>query len=162
MQLDLVHLADAPEWAPALERWYIAEWMPWYGPDGAGDAKADLAACVSREALPICLLALNEDGALIGAAALKAESVGSELGVGPWLAAVLVDAAHRGRGVGRALVEAIEREAARLGFTAIYTSTDTAGRILERRGWRDVGEAQSLRGGVRIYRWQARAETAST
>ena len=85
-----VHLMEAPEVMPTLERWFTEEWTPWYGPDGPGDAKSDLAACCSRDELPICLVGLNMDGELLGTAALKSESVGSELGVGPWLAAVLV------------------------------------------------------------------------
>ena len=39
------------------------------------------------------------------------------------------------------LVEAIEAEAQRLGFPALYTSTDTAESLLQRRGWQAVGGA---------------------
>lgn len=101
------------------------------------------------------------DGEVLGTAALKSESVGSELGLGPWLAAVLVGKGHRGRGVGMALVKAIEEEAARLGFDSIFTSTDTAKGILERRGWQAYGTTETLRGPATIYRWQVRGETAS-
>jgi len=150
----IAYLADVPGVAPVLERWFVAEWAPWYGPDGPGDAKADLTACCNRDELPICLVALSADGEVLGTAALKAESVGSELAAGPWLAAVLVNEAHRGRGIGTALVEAIEAEAARLGFGALYTSTDTAGGILERRAWQAIGDTGSLRGRLTVYRRQ--------
>jgi len=150
----IVHLVEVPEVAPTLVRWFIEEWRPWYGPGGLGDAPGDLAACRSRDVLPICLVALNREGEVLGTAALKSESVGSEIGVGPWLAAVLVGTDHQDKGVGTALVKAIEEEAARLGFESIYTSTDTAARILERRGWQAFGTAQSIRGEVAIYRRQ--------
>jgi GNAT superfamily N-acetyltransferase len=150
--LRIVHLVDAPEAAPVLARWFVDEWTPWYGPGGAGDADADLAACRSREALPICLVALDGEGAVLGTAALKDESVGSELGVGPWLAAILVGPEHRGRGVATALVAAIEAEARRLGLAAIYTSTDSAGNIMERRGWQAIGATDTLRGSATVYR----------
>ncbi len=159
--IHIVHLFEVPELAPTLERWFIEEWTPWYGPDGPGDAESDLSACRSRDELPICLVALNVDVEVLGTAALKSESVGSELGVGPWLAAVLVGKGHQGKGVGTALVAAIEEEAARLGFNSIYTSTDTAEGILERRGWHVFGTTESLRGLVTIYRWRVRGETAS-
>ena len=161
LNIRIVHLLEAPEVAPMLELWFIEEWMPWYGPDGPGDAESDLAACRSRDELPICLVALNMDDKVLGTAALKSESVGSELGVGPWLAAVLVGKDHQGKGVGTALVKAIEEEAVRLGFDSIYTSTDTAEGILERRGWQAFGTTESLRGPVTIYRWQVRGETTS-
>jgi len=102
-------------------------------------------------------VALTADDDIIGTAALKAESVGSELGVGPWLAAVLVGKPHRGKGVGTALIKAIEETAARLGFQAIYTSTDAAESIVERLGWQAAGTSQSLRGTVTIYRRKLRA-----
>ena len=135
-------LADRPELVPTLTDWFIAEWEPYYGPDGPGDAGADLRGCLNRTALPIAVVALNGDGALLGTAALKQDSVGSERGVGPWLAAFLVAPNHRGRGVGTALVAAIEDMAARLGFGSIYTSTDAAAGILERRGWQVFGTTE--------------------
>jgi GNAT superfamily N-acetyltransferase len=151
--MQIVHLLDTPEAAPILTRWFIEAWMPWYGPKGQGDAAADLAACCSRDHLPICLVALDTGtGEVLGTAGIRTESVGSELEVGPWLAAMLVGEAHRGRGIGTALVEAIEGEAARLGFGSIYSSTDPANRILERLGWRPFGEAESLRGSTIVYR----------
>ena len=132
-------------------RWY-------YGPGGPGDAESDLAACRGRGALPICLVALNTNGDVLGTAALKTESVGGEIGVGPWLAGLLVGKDHRGRGVGTALVEAIEQEALRLGFASIYTSTDSAAATMERRGWQALGSADSLRGPVAVYRRRVRGE----
>ncbi len=154
----IIHLSEMPKIAAMLERWFIDEWTPWYGPEGPGDAESDLAACRSRDELPICLVALSIDDELLGTAALKSESVGSEFGVGPWLAAVLVEKDHQGKGVGTALVEAIEKVAIRLGFKSIYTSTDTAMGILERRGWQTFGTTDSLRGTVTIYCKQVRGE----
>lgn len=150
----IVHLLDAPEAVPTLVRWFVAEWEPWYGPAGDGDAESDFAACRDRGALPICLVALNEASAALGTAALRDESVGSELGVGPWLAGVLVSKENRGAGVGKALIAAIEDEARRLGFGAIYTSADADAATMRRQGWHEHGAAQSLRGRVTVYRRQ--------
>ncbi len=137
-----------------LAEWFIEEWTPWYGPAGQGDAVADLAACKNRDALPLCLLALNAEGEVLGTAALKADSVGSAHAAGPWLAALLVGQPYRGKGIATALVAAVENEAARMGFDAIYTSTDSAEGLVTRRGWRAVGTSRSLRGAVAIYRWR--------
>lgn len=150
----IVHLIDAPGAAPVLTMWFVEEWTPWYGPGGGGDAEADLAACRDRGALPLCLVALNEAGGVLGTAALKSESVGSELAAGPWLAALLVGADYRGNGIATALVEAIEAEARRLGIEAIYTSTDAAAGIMARRGWLAIGDTNSLRGSIAVFRRQ--------
>jgi len=133
-------------------RWYVAAWAPWYGPGGQGDAAADLAACGADDALPLCLVALDADGTVLGTAALRADSVGREHGPGPWLAALLVDEARRGQGIGTALVAATEDAARRLGFTALYVSTDTTHGLFRRRGWQAVGDSASLRGAVTVYR----------
>ncbi|MEE9586964.1 MAG: GNAT family N-acetyltransferase [Hyphomicrobiaceae bacterium] len=153
VRLDL--LADVPEAIDVLERWYVEEWEPWYGPTGQGDARADLTASLSRNNLPICVVALNANDEVLGTASLKNDSVGSECGVGPWLAAVLVRSEHRGNRIGTQLVEAIEKEAVRLGYSQIFTSTDTAQSILKRRGWVPFGTANSLRGPLTIYNWTA-------
>ncbi len=152
MTIRIVHLCDAPDAAPILARWFVDEWTPWYGPGGPGDAEADLAACRSRDTLPVCLVALDGDGRVLGTVALKPESVGSELGVGPWLAAFLVGPDHRGRGVGSALVAALEDEARRLGVPCLYTSADAAGGVLARRGWQAMAGSESLRGPVTVFR----------
>ena len=148
----IVHILDAPEAVPTLARWFVEEWSPWHGPDGPGDADADLAACSSRSELPICLVALNRDSDALGTAALKTESVGGELGGGPWLAALLVGREHRGKGVGTRLVEAIEGEAHRLGFTSIYTSSDSDETRMARRGWKAIGTTLSLKGPITVFR----------
>lgn len=150
--LRIVHLLDAPEAVSVLTRWFVAEWGPWYGPGGAGDAGADLAACRSRDELPLCLVASDRDKRVLGTAALKAVSAGAELGVGPWLAAFLVGPDFRGRGIGTALVAGIEDEARRLGLDAIYVSAGAAESMLQRRGWREFGVTETLRGAVTVYR----------
>jgi len=147
----IVHLAEVPATAAVLADWFVAEWAPWYGPGGDGDAAADLAARCRRDALPLALVALDPGGGVLGTAALTAEAVADEPGAGPWLAALLVGPGHRGRGVGTALVAAIEAEARRLGFGAVYTSTDAADRIMARRGWLAVDTAATLRGPATVF-----------
>ena len=148
----IVALADAPAAAAVLADWFIEDWTPWYGPGGDGDAAADLAACCRRDALPLALVALDRDGAVLGTAALKAEPVADEPGPGPWLAALLVGPDHHGRGIATKLVAAIEAEARRLGYREIYTSTNAADRIIAGRGWQAVDTAGSLRGPLTVYR----------
>ena len=151
----IAHLVDTPAALSTLIRWFIDEWEPWYGPDGGGDAESDLADCSSRDALPICLVALGAEAEVFGSVALRTESVGDDLGVGPWLAGFLVGRAYRGQGVGRGLAEAIKGEARRLGFESIFTSVEPAvGARLARRGWEPFGSAESLRSEVTVYRRQ--------
>ena len=150
--LRIIPLHDVTGVIPTLVDWFIAEWSSWYGPKGEGDAEADLAACNRRDVLPLCLVAFDDSDQMVGTAALKVESVGSEHGVGPWLAALLVGEAFRGTGIGTALVDAIENEAGRLGFDEIFCSADASAGILERRGWQSFATTESLRGTIAVYR----------
>ncbi len=161
-QISIHHLVDVPDATKFLETWFIEEWMPWYGPDGPGDAAADIAACSARDTLPICLVAVDQNQTVMGTIALKTQSVGSELGVGPWLAALLVGQDYRGKGVATALVGAIEKEAKKLQFDAIYTSTDSAAGIMRQRRWEVFGQAGSLRGEVIVFRCDLNQDKSQT
>lgn len=147
-----LRLEEATFAIPTLMEWFIEEWAPWYGPDGPGDAEADLLACCRGARLPFAVVALNDDDQVLGTAALKSESLGSELGYGPWLAAVLVGRPFRGRGIGSGLIGAIEAEARRLEFNRIFVSTNMAVSLVTRSGWMPTGDQiESLRGPVRVY-----------
>ena len=84
------------------------------------------------------------------ACALRAESIDSHRHLTPWLAALLVAPEHRRRGIGTALIAAIEDEARRLGHGRLYVGTDEAG-LVERRGWRAFDEGSTLRGTTKVY-----------
>ncbi len=152
-EFQIVPLADAVATIPLLTRLFIEEWGPYYGPDGPGDAEKDLHESCNRDDLPVALVALDDDGTVLGTAALKKESVGSELGLGPWLAAFYVPIEHRKRGIGSALVEAIENKARSFGFESIFISTDAAENIIRRRGWTALeNTVESLRGPVAVFK----------
>ncbi|MCW9035817.1 MAG: GNAT family N-acetyltransferase [Rhodospirillales bacterium] len=154
----IVHLLEVPEFTGTLINWYVEEWEPWYGSGGDGDAESDLRACCSKEALPICLVAIDSTNELLGTVALRPISVGSELGVGPWLSAFLVGETYRGHGVGTSLIKAIEEEARRLNIVEIFTSTNSACQMFKRRGWEAYGSSKSLRGDVTVFRWETSTE----
>lgn len=148
----IVPLAVITDRIAELASLFVAEWEPYYGERGPGNALDDLNACCNRNKLPIALVALGADNSLLGTAALKAESVGSMPGQSPWLAAFVVSPLHRGRGIGTLLVSAIEEEARRLGFEALYISTDAAESIVRKRGWSPLDTVSSLRGPITVYR----------
>jgi GNAT superfamily N-acetyltransferase len=148
----IIHLMENPSAIPILIQWFIDEWTAWYGPGGCGNAKKDLEECSSCRVLPICLIALSENNTVLGTGSLKTKSIGSKRSDGPWMSALLVGKNHRYQGVGTVLIEAIEEEARQLGFKYLYCSTDTAESILQRRGWKTNGTAETLRGLIPVYR----------
>ena len=62
------HLSDHPDTISELAGWYVSEWRPYYGDTGPGDARVDLEARLSREALPVGIVAMEGDRVLATAA----------------------------------------------------------------------------------------------
>ncbi len=148
--IQIQYLVDMPETLPALVDWFVAEWEPYYGTDGPGDAKADLRESMNRDKLPICLLAIDGSGAVAGTISLKAESI-SHHELTPWGAAFLFGPRRRRQGIGTALGAALEDEARKLGFKRLYMSTDAASAIVDGRDWRALDTTESLRGTITVY-----------
>jgi len=147
LPLRIAYLAEHVDILPHLVRWFETEWPGYYGPAGLGDAWRDLRECTGRDELPIGLLAYCGETAC-GFAALKPHSVATHRHLTPWAAAGLVRPEYRGKGIGTALVAALEAEARRRrGYPQIYCGTNTADGLLRRRGWRELEAAAD----VRIY-----------
>ena len=133
--LRISHLADHPEAIPVVRKWFEVEWAAYYGPGGPGDAERDLLAYSRRGQLPVGLIAFYDEQ-LCGIAALTAHSIRTHPHLSPWAAAGLVRPPFRGRGVGSALLRALEEVARGLGYAIMYCGTASAMGLLERHGWR--------------------------
>ncbi|MDH3699685.1 MAG: GNAT family N-acetyltransferase [Alphaproteobacteria bacterium] len=171
MDIKLAFLADRPDLIPTLCEWFAEIWAPYYGPDGPGNAAADLYAGCQVNALPVCLLAVDGAGEPMGTASLKTVSVADLPRHGPWLAALVVRPNCAGRGIANFLVQAIEIEAARRGETALYCDANTDetlknpggweeadANLLVNRGWTAIGTGDSLRGVTAIFEFAIHAD----
>lgn len=121
---DLAHRLVA-EFGQAYPDWSVAE------------ARSEVA---NPTGLPQTWCLVAEDGSAIASASLLAddEVTGYEH-ITPWLGNVLVAEAHRGRGLGAAIVDAALDQAWDRGFHTVHLVTDTAAAWYERRGWVVVG-----------------------
>lgn len=75
------------------------------------------------------------DGVIVGTVLLVAEELEPAHDVSPWLAGLVVAPAHRKRGIGAALVRAIEAEAAALACPFLYLYTGDAEPFYAGHGW---------------------------
>jgi N-acetylglutamate synthase-like GNAT family acetyltransferase len=152
--LSIELLADHPEAIPILTQLFEAQWEPYYGSAGPGNALEDLMNSANRRHLPIAMVAID-DGAVCGTAALKNESVSNYPDLSPWLAALVVAPAYRNRGVGERLITRIEQLAEELGFREIYVGTgENSGMsqaTLNRRGWKFLEKSDYFVSEVRVY-----------
>jgi len=80
-------------------------------------------------------LVARDQGRPIGSCLLVRNEIDPAHDLTPWLAGLVVDESHRGQGVGRALVTAIEAHAASAGVGTLYLYTWQARRFYEALGW---------------------------
>lgn len=112
-----------PQWQTAHPGMTLAEW------------EAEFARHASATGLPLTLLALDNDDALLGSASLVADDMDGAAPWSPWLANVLVAETARGRGVGQALTAAIVTQARAMGFAELFLFTEDQQDFYARRGW---------------------------
>lgn len=94
---------------------------------------------------------LLEDARPIGCYGLAVNDFISRHDLWPWLVALFVDEAHRGRALGRVLLEHGLQESARCGYPALYLTTDHDG-YYEKYGWTRIEDGYERDGApARIY-----------
>lgn len=154
-------LREHPEHCAFFAAAFEAEWPTWYGPGGPGDAMADLLSFANGQgAIPVGVVALERNGEPIGVAALKATSVPSHSHLTPWAAAGYVAPAWRRQGVGALLLEALLREAARLGHATVFCATSTSASLLERQGWHLLESVRHEGHALQVFRSSSRTDAA--
>ncbi len=148
--VQMKYLKEHPEYISELARWFEAEWAPYYGLEGPGDAEKDLQASLNTDSLPLTFIAI-EQKQILGTISLKEKSISHDH-LGPWLAALLVGDKYQGKGIERKLLIEAEQQARNLGFDSIYISTQKAKSLLDLNKWERIDTASSLRGEVGVYR----------
>lgn len=129
---------------PTLAAWHHAEWGALYADWSEADALAELQAHALGDALlPTTLVALADDGTLLGSVSLVAEDSPELVAFpGPWLASLFVIPEARGRGLGEALVRALVAKAAEAGVPRLRLFTPRHRAFYERLGWRFEASAR--------------------
>ncbi len=138
MKIEL--LADHPETIDILAGWYLAEWEPYYGAHGPGNARADLESRCNSQNLPIGLVAI-ERGQVCGTIALDLDATTN---LTPSVVGLLVGVEYRRRGIAAKLLRSVEILARDLGHERLYVSTAVLGSLLERTGWQAMGDVGFL------------------
>ena len=126
-------------------------WPAYYGPDGQGDALADLGERSRTEGLPFGMVAALADGAVAGTAALSPTSFGATAPEKSWLTGLCVRPDLRGHGIASLLVLAMEAHAAGQ-YPHLYATTREAGGLLRRLGWQELREVPDVGGSWQVLR----------
>lgn len=113
---------------------FAAEWPHWAATISRAQLEASFA-CGADGELPVVLVA-KQGPRTLGTVALRPWFGDEPMAETPWVRGLYVPPEHRGRGVDRLLLRAVEDEARGRGFEALYAGTTSIERLAVRRGWR--------------------------
>jgi predicted N-acetyltransferase YhbS len=142
--VEIDYLANRRELIPEITDLLYGQWTDLF--QAGGTSKDRLGELLMERAvtdrLPITLVALS-DSELVGTGSIKLSEPGTKVGLSPWLAGMYVKEAHRGSGVGAAIVRALEATATEFGVKTLYLSVGAAEGFYSRLGWTVLEHANS-------------------
>jgi predicted N-acetyltransferase YhbS len=98
---------------------------------------AGLRGLIPRDGFEAAFVA-RDRGQPVGSCLLVRDEISSPHDLTPWLAGLIVEEAHRGGGIGTALVRTVEAHAASAGVGTLYLYTWQARSFYEALGWTAV------------------------
>ena len=122
-----------PQLIAPLVDGFFREWPEWCTRVGRPVVEA-IFECGPDGAMPVVLVA-HGGGEPLGTIALRPWFGDEPMAETPWVRQLFVFPPHRGRGIDRALIAAIERSARSLGFARLHAATNRIEPLLVRRGW---------------------------
>lgn len=132
--MDIVYLADRTDVIPTLARWVYQEWAYLHPDRTLADVERLILERANRVKMPLALLAFDGD-TLLGTVCLKVHDMETRLDLTPWLAGLYVAAPWRHRGIGTALVLAIEKKSRQLAMEKLYLYTPDSEGFYAKLGW---------------------------
>jgi GNAT superfamily N-acetyltransferase len=137
MTYQIVPLRDQPQHLMTVAEWIHGQW--WSETDTPVKViERWLSTHLSETGFPTTLIAVSDSEA-IGSVTLHETEAEDRPAYRPYLGALFVKPDHRGRGVGTALVHAVEAHAHHLGHATLYlNAADATAGLYEKLGWRIV------------------------
>jgi GNAT superfamily N-acetyltransferase len=142
--MKFIFLADRPEMAPAVAKWYFDQWGH-LAPEGSEQKIFErIRNSIHRDKAPLMILAIDEKtqngdahhGEVMGCAELKIREMTLYPEFEFWLGGVYVTSKYRGHGVASAIATKIYELAESFGVERIYLQTEQLnGGLYAKLGW---------------------------
>jgi predicted N-acetyltransferase YhbS len=133
--ITISYLADFPEHHPQVTNWL---WQAFGNAQSRAFFDSIVVSSLKKSGLPVTFIARDGDR-LVGTVGLWRSDLLSRQDLTPWLAALYVDEAYRGRGIGQQLQAHGVEVARQSGFETLYLYATFRG-YYERHGWEVMGE----------------------
>jgi GNAT superfamily N-acetyltransferase len=137
MRNTTVHLlADHPRLIPAIAEIRFREWGQPEGPEDLAWWVNITARESGRVHIPLTWVAVDELGRALGCVALDEFDIDERHDCSPWVTGVIVEANHRGLGIGGQLMRVLEAWAHQHGYTRAWVGTGgRAVNFYQKCGW---------------------------
>lgn len=134
--MELLNLRESPEIKKELISYLQDKW----GSEESNEVYRDCLdhALSSQLALPMWY-ALKDQDQIIGCAGLVTNDFISRMDLMPWLCALFIDEAYRGKKLSQLLIEQIKQDTQKLGYQALYLSTHHIG-LYEKMDFEYIGD----------------------
>jgi len=136
-------LADHPEWIPWLSKMFYTEWGHYYPTLTVGEWETRLRGMIQREGIGATYVGVLH-GAPVASARLKDQDMENQNDMSPWLAGVWVRPDLRGCGIGAQLVQAVEKEASKAGFSTLFLWTPNRNHFYANLGYTEIESVEYL------------------
>ena len=141
----IINIRECPEWLERAAGYFADRWG--IDPQLYRDSMKD---SLLNPTVPRWYLMLRGDE-ILGGFGMVDNDFMARTDLGPWLCALYVEPAERGKGLGGMLLDHGRREAVKLGFKKVYLNTDHVG-YYEQYGWRYLGDFAHQAGvDARVY-----------
>jgi predicted N-acetyltransferase YhbS len=132
--MELVYLADYPDYIPVLARWHHEQWN-YLDPSRTVEQRTAWLQTHGKRTFPTAFVAVENGSTPIGCASLVSHDMSDRMDLSPWLASVYVEPPYRQRGVGSALVRRVMDEARAFAAPRLYLYTPDRESFYARIGW---------------------------
>ncbi|MBO1306316.1 GNAT family N-acetyltransferase [Enterococcus sp. 669A] len=134
--MELLNLRESPELKNELTEYLQLQWAN----DETNELYRDCLdhATTEKLALPMWY-ALKDEGTIIGCAGLIPNDFISRMDLMPWLCALFIDEAYRGKNLSRLIIDQIKKDSQKLGYQKLYLCTDHVG-LYEKMNFTYIGD----------------------
>ncbi|MBR0645587.1 GNAT family N-acetyltransferase [Plastoroseomonas hellenica] len=132
----ILTVSERPDLAPIVARWRVEAFFDY---PGGWTVETMTAAILAPPDGPEETFVLFDQDRPVGTAGLVREDLETRPDLTPWLAAVFVEPACRGRGYASALVRQVEAFARAASVPVLWLYTRAAEPLYARLGWQRVG-----------------------
>lgn len=133
--MNIISIKEKPAYKDKAIQYFQSKWA---SQDSMMVYEDCITHCItSANPLPQWYL-LEADGGIIGCAGLITNDFISRMDLYPWICALYIEEAYRGKGYGSLLLEKAKEDAKRGGFSHLYLCTDHVG-YYEKYGFSYIG-----------------------